>query len=272
MVVNKTLTPKVYDTHAEAEEKREEPHALSQAPLPPVPNEKGYEENTGWYPIQVVSPRQVQPALEGNDRKEDTEDKKPRQTPNHGDKNSERPCPLGDSCTAPFSKIITEYISFMLDSIASFSYNQPEEEQHETMQLMSLTFGYLMCVDQDASLLKNLGRSIHTQLVIMCIPLLFISIAAINRGEHKERFFVIGGYELTAMHVFVGSLSLLAGFLAAAAFKLARCPPWCHGAFLGVWYLTMMYTLPATNPWLKAIQDAMWNPASLARKLARKLQ
>jgi len=103
-----------------------------------VPNEKGYEENTGWYPIQVVSPRQVQPALEGNDRKEDTEDKKPRQTPNHGDKNSERPCPLGDSCTAPFSKIITEYISFMLDSIASFSYNQPEEEQHDTMQPMSL--------------------------------------------------------------------------------------------------------------------------------------
>ena len=103
-----------------------------------MPNEKGYEENTGWYPIQVVSPRQVQPALEGNDRKEDTEDKKPRQTPNHGDKNSERPCPLGDSCTAPFSKIITEYISFMLDSIASFSYNQPEEEQHDTMQPMSL--------------------------------------------------------------------------------------------------------------------------------------
>jgi hypothetical protein len=101
---------------------------------------------------------------------------------------------------------------------------------------------------------------------------LFISIAAINRGEHEERFFVIGGYELTAMHVFVGSLSLLVGFLGAAAFKLARCPPWCHGAFLGVWYLTMMYTLPATNPWLKAIQDAMWNPASLARKLARKLR
>ena len=94
-----------------------------------MPNEKGYEEDTGWYPIQVVSPRQVQPALEGNDRKEDTNDKKPRQTSNHGDKNSERPCPLGDSCTAPFSKIITEYKSFMLDSIASFSYNQPEEEQ-----------------------------------------------------------------------------------------------------------------------------------------------
>ena len=56
-----------------------------------MPNEKGYEENTGWYPIQVVSPRQVQPALEGNDRKEDTKDKQPRQTPNHGDKNSERP-------------------------------------------------------------------------------------------------------------------------------------------------------------------------------------
>jgi len=33
---------------------------------------------------------------------------------------------------------MTEYSSFMLDSIASFSYNQPEEEQHETMQPMSL--------------------------------------------------------------------------------------------------------------------------------------